>query len=1118
VKFIADFHIHSKFSRATARNADLENLYVAAQLKGITLIGTGDFTHPGWFSELEEKLVPAEPGLFRLKDDLADAGDLNVPDRCRSPVRFILTAEISNIYKKDGRTRKNHNLVFVPDMEAARIFRERLDRIGNIRSDGRPILGLDARVLLDILLELDERNFLIPAHIWTPWFSLLGSKSGFDAIEECFEDLSPYIFALETGLSSDPAMNRRVSALDGRTLVSNSDAHSPAKLGREANLFNTDLSYTAVRTALETGDTEKFLGTLEFFPEEGKYHLDGHRKCGICFRPEETQSAGGICPVCGKPLTLGVMYRVEELADRPAERIPDLTHPFYGILPLTDILSDIYRVGPGSKKVAGAWQKALSCLGSELTILRHMDIDRLDQAGIPLLGEAVHRMRCGRIHLNGGFDGQYGTVNIFTDDEHRRLMGQKSLFIMPEQTAPPMATASKPFKKMVKIPKKKMICRSGLNPEQTRAVAHGNGPLMIIAGPGTGKTLTLTRRIAHLMKERNVSPGRILAVTFTNKAAREMMDRLDRFIADLKERPFISTFHGFCLSLLKEQMPEIIVIDEPDRKSLLADAMDLVLESGDPVGGSAKTNLARIIDAKQRLLTPEDDLGPVTPDAHKNGFKRVYAAYESILMQQGLLDFEDLIFKVVQRLASDPVFLESCIQRFTHIFVDEYQDLNFGQYRLIRTLAPGTRHDLFVIGDPNQAIYGFRGSNTRYFNQFIIDYPEADVIRLIRNYRSTKPILDAADQVIRSQHTDSEYRICAQSDGGERVMVMAVETESGEAVIIGKTIETLVGGLGMHAMDFGKIGDNGQQDRFSFSDFAVLARTRAQLDVMADQFDSAGIPFQMGARDHFFNQRGVAEVLSLLKIVSGRGIFADIDRIRGLVRPGISRDSAGCFKRWCIRNHITINDARFKVREFPVPGLTQKRQQRLYDFLGALFSLHQAVKGLTVAEKIQYLIQHTKVVEALPETSQPALDRLTKMAAGAGRDIRKWMADIALSKDPDTLVPGVEKVSLLTIHAAKGLEFKVVFISGCEEGLIPYCRDGQNCLDEAEERRLFYVALTRAEKALYLTRARRRTFRGRRQRRPRSPFLAVMENVKEHEESRPVKWMQDPGQVQMKLF
>jgi len=386
MKFIADFHVHSKFSIATAKNLDLENLYIAAQLKGIKVLGTGDFTHPGWFSEIKAKLVPAEEGLFKLKDTISSKCDMYVPPSCRDQVRFILVSEISNIYKKNHKTRKNHNLVFVPDLLIAERFNARLEKIGNIKSDGRPILGLDAKHLFEILLETSEQNYLIPAHIWTPWFSLLGSKSGFDSINECFEDLTHQIFAIETGLSSDPPMNWRVAALDGLTLVSNSDAHSPLKVGREANIFNTELSYSAIKSAIKSGDSSRFKGTFEFYPEEGKYHLDGHRKCNVRLLPRDSMKQGGKCPVCGKPLTLGVLYRVEELSDRVEGAMPQKKHPFYSIVPLTDILAEIFRVGPGTKKVQQAYQVLLEKLGPEFEILHALKKERIDETGVPLLG------------------------------------------------------------------------------------------------------------------------------------------------------------------------------------------------------------------------------------------------------------------------------------------------------------------------------------------------------------------------------------------------------------------------------------------------------------------------------------------------------------------------------------------------------------------------------------------------------------------------------------------------------------------------------------------------------------------------------------------------------------
>ena len=338
----------------------------------------------------------------------------------------MLSCEISNIYKKKEYTRKNHNLVFFSDIEMVRRFNTRLEAIGNIRSDGRPILGLDARDLLEIVLETSDEGFLVPAHIWTPWFSMLGSKSGFDSIDECFEDLSGHIFAAETGLSSDPSMNWRVADLDRITLISNSDAHSPSKLGREANIFKTELDYHAIRSAMEKGDKDQFGGTFEFYPEEGKYHVDGHRKCAVYCSPAETRSHLGICPVCEKPLTRGVLHRVEDLATRPEGIRPDRYFPFYRLIPLDDILAQIFRVGSKTKKVQQAYGSLIENFGNEFKVLHYLDQDKIESAGIPLLGEAIFRMRANRVSFSPGYDGIFGTVHIFTDRERNQLSQNRS--------------------------------------------------------------------------------------------------------------------------------------------------------------------------------------------------------------------------------------------------------------------------------------------------------------------------------------------------------------------------------------------------------------------------------------------------------------------------------------------------------------------------------------------------------------------------------------------------------------------------------------------------------------------------------------------------------------------
>jgi len=402
MKFIGDFHIHSHYSIATSKKLVPEEIALWAKIKGIKVVGTGDFAHPGWTKELKEKLELAEPGLFKLKKEYLKE------DNPATDVRFILTAEISNIYKKGDKVRKVHNLLFAPNFETVEEIQSRLDAIGNIESDGRPILGLDSRDLLEIVLESGEDAFLVPAHIWTPWFSALGSKSGFNTIDECYGDLTENIFAVETGLSSDPPMNWICSFLDKFTLISNSDAHSPQKLGREANLFDTELSYDAIKSAMRDKDSQKFLGTIEFFPQEGKYHFDGHRKCGIRWSPLETIMHNGICPKCGKKVTVGVMNRVAQLADREKPRTDSQQFPFNSLLTLKDILSQIHDVGPNTKTVAKSYNTLLKHFSSEFELLLHSPIAEIERKSNEVLAEAIRRMRQKEVRIKEGFDGKYG--------------------------------------------------------------------------------------------------------------------------------------------------------------------------------------------------------------------------------------------------------------------------------------------------------------------------------------------------------------------------------------------------------------------------------------------------------------------------------------------------------------------------------------------------------------------------------------------------------------------------------------------------------------------------------------------------------------------------------------
>jgi uncharacterized protein (TIGR00375 family) len=415
----------------------------SAALKGLKLVATGDFTHPQWRREIGECLEEAEEGLFKLKKKYVPEGVNVRAGFGPEDVRFILNVEISSIYKKSGKTRKVHNLVFMPDLAAVDRFNTRLEKIGNIRSDGRPILGLDARDLLETALEVSDQSFLTPAHIWTPWFSLLGSKSGFDSVEECFEDLAGHIFSLETGLSSDPEMNYRVSSLDGYTLISNSDTHSPGKLGREANIFQGTPDYPFIRESIRKGyrgelpaealpDSQTknyrgFVGTLEFFPEEGKYHLDGHRKCSIRMTPEQTRANEGLCPKCGEKVTVGVMNRTLELSDRAQGAVPKNPAYFRRLLPLNEVISQSIGVGPQSKKVRGLAMEMIRRLGPELEILWRAPLDELAGVVPDITLEGLKRARQGKINIDAGYDGRFGEVRLFSKVEQERLVSAASV-------------------------------------------------------------------------------------------------------------------------------------------------------------------------------------------------------------------------------------------------------------------------------------------------------------------------------------------------------------------------------------------------------------------------------------------------------------------------------------------------------------------------------------------------------------------------------------------------------------------------------------------------------------------------------------------------------------------
>jgi DNA helicase II / ATP-dependent DNA helicase PcrA len=1159
VRFHADLHIHSKYSRACSKDCDLEHLSWWARRKGVTLVGTGDFTHPAWHDHLRENLVPAEPGLYRLREDLdADIARRLPPSLADRVVRFMLSVEISTIYKRGDKTRKVHHLVYLPDLDSVATFNQKLGKIGNLGSDGRPILGLDSRDLLEITLESSEHGYLVPAHLWTPWFAVLGSKSGFDAVEDCYADLADHIFAVETGLSSDPAMNWRVSSLDRYRLVSNSDAHSPPILGRESTVFDTDLDYFALRRALETGDG--LAGTVEFFPEEGKYHVDGHRKCGVRLDPVETRAHDGQCPECGKPVTVGVLSRVEELADRPDGHRPDGAPDFANLVPLPEIMSEIVGTGPKSKKVLSEIDKLTAQFGSELSILQEVPPGEFER-GWPLLAEAVTRLRRGQVIRDAGYDGEYGEIRLFEPGElaSRKLASAPALFEeslfdspaedmvgeapadeelldedelvtepglfddvpelaarnmppepepvddeeepepepepeempvgpglfddIPELAVPDPDSADEPEKladsptdpdaahpsatepsavgpgaavldladspaapdpavpdpavldpavpglavpgaavpdladspaapdpavpepagpgpaadepaavlpdepaDSPPVPSPSIL--DGLDPDQRAAAGSAEGPLLIIAGPGTGKTRTLTHRIAHLVTERGVPADQCLAITFTRRAAEEMAERLAALVPEHAPRLTIATFHALGVRILREHHTRVGLtagFGIADQATQLAIAVE--------VTGDEKQ--------ARRLLATRDDA----------------EQYVKALRQRDLVDFDDLISLPVALLEAEPELAAAYREKYRWISVDEYQDVDERQYRLLRLLAPPDGN-LTAIGDPDQAIYRFRGADVGFFLRFTNDFPTARTVTLTRNYRSSPHILTASVSVVAPTTLVPGRELHPMGDHGDATVgVHHAPSERAEAEFVAHTIDQLLGGGAFHSFDSGRVESHNDAQGLGFSDFAVLYRTDRQARAVLDALAQAGWPCQKRSHDRLADRTGVDQLAAELPYTTTGDTVRE--KLRDAVRTVLDRSPAA-----------TRDEAAVEL--------------------------------------------HT------------ALELLTPLADRCGADVSAFLTELSLGVEVDTWDPRADRISLLTLHASKGLEFPVVFVVGCADGLLPLRWPGTTPTDDelAEERRLLFVGMTRAQRRLYLSHAGEP-----------SPFLSTMDTV-----------------------
>ncbi len=1113
--FHADLHLHSHYSRATSKNLNLEHLYKWAQLKGIRVVGTGDFVHPGWMDELEEKLVPAEEGLFRLKPEHERAMRDQVPAACRAPVRFMLTVEISNIYKRLGRVRKVHNIILAPGFEAARSLQARLGAIGNIRSDGRPILGLDSRDLLEITLETDPMACLIPAHVWTPWFSALGSRGGFDLISDCYGDLTEHIFAVETGLSSDPIMNWRLQQLDDYILVSNSDAHSPGKLGRETTLFDTSCSYPAIYSALSDPEDEGLTGTVEFYPEEGKYHYDGHRKCGRRMHPKETIAADGLCPDCGRSVTVGVMARVEELADREEGKRPPRARHFFSVIPLPEIIGEAKQVGPGTKTVDSIYQAMVSRLGSELDILLDIPEDDIAQVGGSLIAEGIRRMRVGEVDILPGYDGDYGVIKLFNTEDRQGGNTQIALLEAlpvevpdalpvisdtpvsagpgaadgtdaltdPQEAAPYAAVPEAPDP-----PAGGTLANGPLNENQQQAVKHREGHLLIVAGPGTGKTHTLAHRLAYLAGHES-APGHMLAVTFTNKAAGELKSRLGELLDGQAQEVMVGTFHGICLALMRQwsrhaSIPFSLSVATPDDQDRLARAQ------------WPQDNTAQ----RRRRL---EEVARWKSSGRSGDIPEAVSAYTRLLRRHGLLDFDDVILETTKLLMSDERFRQSVHERFHYVFVDEYQDINPAQHVLLKILVEGGAR-ITAIGDPNQAIYGFRGADTRYFHSFGDDFPGAKVQYLKENYRSAANLLDASSQVIVASGVAAAPKLVAALYVQGRLVIRETRSDKAEAEYVVHQIERMVGGTSHFSQDTGRLeGGADPGEERTFGDIAVLYRVNSQNTPLVEAFERSGIPYQVAGDTSLINRPGVQEMVTLLQLGDGRTVTTGSAlRCLSSTIDGLGDRTVELIENlWKQRTQITIDHVGELMDH---PRLLMKRSRAgLEALLSDLKSINadldkqtavhilKNLAGTSVWDKLKW--RHPRADESLRE-----LTRYARIET----DLPVLLDKLLLSQEYDAYGEASERVNLMTLHAAKGLEYPVVFVVGCEEGLVPLHHGGE-VSDMEEERRLFYVAMTRARERLYLVRSRKRLLYGElRPTRP-SPFLTdIEEQLKQYDGQR----------------
>lgn len=1053
--FRADLHIHSRFSRATSSRLTLPHLAAWAGAKGIDVLATGDFTHPVWRQELRDSLeMDEDSGLLRLKRPLnGDDVTREIPHLAglapREP-KFMLEAEISSIYKKNGAVRKIHSLVYMPDFESADRLCEKLEAIGNLKSDGRPILGLDVKDLLAMVLEI-PRAYMIPAHIWTPWFALFGSKSGFDSLEECFEDLTPHIFAAETGLSSDPDMNRCWSSLDHLLMVSSSDAHSGENLAREATLFEGDATYDGIFDALHKKEgATRYAGTLEFFPEEGKYHLDGHRACGVVLEPAECMKLNNICPVCGKPLTVGVLHRVLALADRNAPPCPG--KDFQSLIPLPEILGEILHCGAKTRKTQEKYAELLERFGSEMSILQ--DVPEHDLRHVwPELGEAVARMRAGRVIRHAGYDGEYGVIRLFEEGENapsllgnaaprRRNAARESARLAraaeekkQEQARPAPAP---------KAPEKPSFTPDSFSPMQQEALTAGPGPVLVLAGPGAGKTRTLVGRMARLIRS-GTPASDIVAVTFTRRAAEEMRARLAAALrGDAEEEnalPETDTLHALALKRWQGEAP--VVLSEEGARRAFAEANP----------GLEKKEAGRLYErlelARETLNMPEELVS----------LAENYRAWKK---ERNLADYTDLPEAWLAELKSRNY---GAAKPWKHILVDEVQDLSPLQKELVQALTPADGSGFFGIGDPDQSIYGFRGADAGIEDSLRERWPQLRVLGLTESHRSAAAILDAGHDALDGKAACGE--LTSVTGSSATLQWMAAPSAEREAAWIADRIAYLIGGTSHQQADLHETlsGCHLEAGSCSPGEIAVLCRLKALMAPIRAALEKRGIPCAAPEAEAFWDDERVDLMLQ----------------------------AAARFRQR--REHSRREAAFLDAGRFPLLAAMAPAEP----------SPSPVEQGpLDDVPEDTWNAGPEAVLAARPACFDPLFKDSTafRRLRLAWKEQGSWdnlLDFVSFRRDIDTVRSQAEYVQIMTLHASKGLEFKAVFIPGAEDGLLPFRGVGALLGKEDdftpppvdEEQRLLYVGITRASEAVFLSSAAKRSLYGHSLALPPSPLLPL---------------------------